>query len=77
MRLSGLLFAIKLKVKYPNCLNARFDIPEINEFDEVIKGICERRKLLSNGTYDIERAYKLLLTEFKNGLLGNITLEWK
>lgn len=65
-----------LKLHYPNCLKNRFDIEEISEFDAVINGICERRKLLSSGTNDLERAYKLLLTEFKNGLLGKITLEW-
>lgn len=65
-----------LKCNYPNCLKGRFDIEEITDFDSVINAICERRKLLSNGTNDLERAYKLLLTEFKNGLLGKITLEW-
>ena len=49
---------------------------EINDFEDTINRICDRRKLLSNGTNDLERAYKLLLTEFKNGLLGQITLEW-
>ena len=65
-----------LRKHYPTSLKARFDIDEIGEFDDVVKGVCERRKLLSNGAYDLERAYKLLLTEFKNGLLGQITLEW-
>ena len=65
-----------LRKHYPTSLKARFDIDEIGEFDDVVEGVCERRKLLSNGTYDLERAYKLLLTEFKNGLLGQITLEW-
>jgi ribosome biogenesis GTPase A len=65
-----------LKEHYPTSLNGRFDVETIGEFEDCIKAICERRKLLSNGTYDLERAYKLLLTEFKNGLLGQITLEW-
>lgn len=65
-----------LKKRYPNCLKNRFDIDDITDFDSVINAICERRKLLSNGANDLERAYKLLLTEFKNGLLGQITLEW-
>ena len=65
-----------LKARYPNCLKNRFDIDEIADFDNAINAICERRKLLSNGSNDLERAYKLLLTEFKNGLLGQITLEW-
>ncbi|MCR5308900.1 MAG: ribosome biogenesis GTPase YlqF [Bacilli bacterium] len=65
-----------LKFHYPDSLKARFDIENIDNFEDAINGICERRKLLSNGTYDLQRAYKLLLTEFKNGLLGQITLEW-
>ena len=65
-----------LRNHYPSSLKERFDIETIGEFDDVINGICDRRKLLSNGTNDLERAYKLLLTEFKNGLLGQITLEW-
>ena len=65
-----------LKSHYPNSLKDRFDIEEINDFEDTINRICDRRKLLSNGTNDLERAYKLLLTEFKNGLLGHITLEW-
>ena len=65
-----------LRSHYPSSLKARFDIETIGEFDDVINGVCDRRKLLSNGTNDLERAYKLLLTEFKNGLLGQITLEW-
>ncbi|MBO7615316.1 MAG: ribosome biogenesis GTPase YlqF [Bacilli bacterium] len=65
-----------LRSHYPSSLKVRFDIETIGEFDDVINGICDRRKLLSNGTNDLERAYKLLLTEFKNGLLGQITLEW-
>ena len=64
-----------LKSHYPNSLKDRFDIEEINDFEDTINRICDRRKLLSNGTNDLERAYKLLLTEFKNGLLGQITLE--
>ena len=65
-----------LRSHYPSSLKGRFDIETIGEFNDVINGICDRRKLLSNGTNDLERAYKLLLTEFKNGLLGQITLEW-
>ena len=65
-----------LKSHYPNSLKDRFDIEEINDLEDTINRICDRRKLLSNGTNDLERAYKLLLTEFKNGLLGHITLEW-
>lgn len=65
-----------LKKNYPNALLERFKIKEITTYEEVIKSICEVRKLLdSNGGYDIARGESLLLKEFKEGKLGRITLE--
>lgn len=65
-----------LKKNYPNALLERFKIEEITSYEEVIKSICEVRKLLdSNGGYDIARGESLLLKEFKEGKLGRITLE--
>ena len=65
-----------LKKNYPNALLERFKIEEITSYEEVLKSICEVRKLLdSNGGYDIARGESLLLKEFKEGKLGRITLE--
>ena len=65
-----------LKKNYPNALLERFKIEGITSYEEVIKSICEVRKLLdSNGGYDIARGESLLLKEFKEGKLGRITLE--
>ena len=65
-----------LKKNYSNALLERFKIEEITSYEEVIKSICEVRKLLdSNGGYDIARGESLLLKEFKEGKLGRITLE--
>ena len=65
-----------LRKNYPNALLERFKIAEISSYEEVIKAICEVRKLLdSNGGYDIARGESLLLKEFKEGKLGRITLE--
>ena len=65
-----------LKKNYPNALLERFKIEEITSYEEVIKSICEVRKLLdSNGGYDYARGESLLLKEFKEGKLGRITLE--
>ena len=65
-----------LKKNYPNALLERFKIEEITSYEEVIKSICEVRKLLdSNGSYDYARGESLLLKEFKEGKLGRITLE--
>ena len=56
---------------YPEALKERFGITDLADFEEVIKQICVRRALLN----DYERAYFLLLKEFKDGKLGRITLE--
>ena len=66
-----------LKAHYPNALKERFGIDEIADSKTILPIIAESRKLLkTNGQLDIEKAESLLLKEFKNGLLGNITLEW-
>ena len=65
-----------LKAHYPNALLSRYDIPEITDRLTVLNQICERRKILNSvGENDIIRAEALLLKEFKDGLLGKITLE--
>ena len=67
-----------LKKNYPNALKERFGIDEITEYEQVIKSICEVRKLVdSKGDYDMARGEALLLKEFKEGKLGRITLEKK
>ena len=66
-----------LKEHYPDSLSSRFDIKEIGDRLTVLKQIAERRKIVNSvGESDLIRAESLLLKEFKDGLLGNITLEW-
>ena len=66
-----------LKAHYPESLFNRFDIKEIGDRLDVLKQIAERRKIVtSTGENDLLRAESVLLKEFKDGLLGNITLEW-
>ena len=72
----GELLISFLKTHYPNALSSRYDIPEISDRLTVLNQICERRKILNSvGENDIIRAEALLLKEFKDGLLGKITLE--
>ena len=72
----GELLISFLKTHYPNALLSRYDIPEISDRLTVLNQICERRKVLNSvGENDIIRAEALLLKEFKDGLLGKITLE--
>ena len=66
-----------LKEHYPSALQGRFDIAEIGDRLTVLKQIAERRKIVNSvGEKDLLRAESLLLKEFKDGLLGRITLEW-
>ena len=66
-----------LKSHYPNALNDRFGIAEITDRITVLNQISERRKVVTNiGENDLIRSEALLLKEFKDGLLGKITLEW-
>ena len=73
--LSELLLAY-LKEQYPNALNERFGVDNISDRLTVLNQIAEKRKLVNNvGQNDLVRAESLLLKEFKDGLLGKITLE--
>ena len=75
-RLGELLISF-LKEHYPNSLNDRFGIINITDRITVLNQIAERRKIVNSvGENDLLRAETLLLKEFKDGLLGNITLEW-
>lgn len=56
---------------YPEALKERFGVMDLSNFETVIQEICKRRGLLN----DYERAYSLLLKEFKDGKLGRISLE--
>ena len=66
-----------LKEKYPQALKERFGIEEISTPEEVIKAISVKRGAIkNNGEIDISKCENLLLKEFKDGLLGRMTLEW-
>jgi ribosome biogenesis GTPase A len=59
-------------------LEKRFsiEITEENTNLEVIELICESRKyLLRGGDYDYDRCCSAIISEFKHGKLGNITLD--
>ena len=62
--------------QYPSALNERFGISTIEDRIKVLNQIAEKRKLVDSvGQNDLIRAEALLLKEFKDGLLGRITLE--
>ena len=62
--------------QYPSALNERFGVSTIEDRIKVLNQIAEKRKLVDSvGQNDLVRAETLLLKEFKDGLLGRITLE--
>ena len=72
----GELLLAYLRNQYPSALNDRFGISEIGDRIAVLNQIAEKRKLVDSvGQNDLIRAEALLLKEFKDGLLGKITLE--
>ncbi|MDR0934793.1 MAG: ribosome biogenesis GTPase YlqF [Erysipelotrichaceae bacterium] len=60
---------------YPRALESRFAIFPILDDESVTVQIANNRGLISNGQIDLLRAQKLLVKEFKDGLLGHISLE--
>ena len=61
---------------YPNALEKRFGISDLSDKQYVFTIIAENRKLVtSTGKTDLTRAKLLLLKEFRDGNLGNISLE--
>lgn len=62
---------------YPDSLLDRFSISNIQsaEKDEVLRSIALKRGLLEKGEPSLEKASYLLIKEFKDGILGRISLE--
>ena len=72
----GEMLLAYLKIQYPSALFDRFGVSEIEDRIKVLNQIAEKRKLVDSvGQNDLIRAEALLLKEFKDGLLGRITLE--
>jgi len=68
---------IFLKNKYPEALMARnrLDAAAVPD-EELLEALAKKRGLMmSGGRPDTDRAVKLILTEFRGGLLGRMTLE--
>ena len=74
--LLGELLLAYLRNQYPSALLSRFGIETIGDRLVVLNQISEKRKLVDGvGQNDLKRSEALLLKEFKDGLLGQITLE--
>jgi len=68
---------ILLKERCPQALLARYRLDVSSVADEdLLEALARKRGLLApGGIADIERAVHLIITEFRNGLLGRMTLE--
>lgn len=68
----------KLRAHYVDCLNKRFEIEDLSKVsnDDALLLIAKKRNLLVNNEPSMERAAYLLIKEFKDGLLGNYSLEF-
>lgn len=66
-----------LQNEYPNSISNKYgvDIKELNSF-EVLTEIAKKRSMkLKGDEYDVLRAAEMLLSDFRNGKLGKISLE--
>ena len=65
-----------IRETYPGALKARYDISEEGLNHEVITAIAEKRNFVKKGNeLDFDKAASVLIDEFRNGSLGNISLE--
>ena len=63
-------------LRYPSILKERFGIEEVKENgDELLRAIASRRGLLDGNEPSLEKASYLLIKEFKDGILGRVSLE--
>ena len=66
-----------LSKHYPDSLKERFGVEDFSNHQLTLQTIAKNRGLIStNGQMDLIKAQNTLLKEFKDGLLGRITLEW-
>ena len=65
-----------LREHYPSALLARFEIQTISENpDETLIAMAKKRGLLDGANPSLDKASYLLIKEFKDGLLGPISIE--
>ena len=75
----GANFMLRLREHYPEALRERYKMepdPDLNGFELLEEAAKKRGFLVSRGEYDIERMANTLLTEYHEGKLGRLTLEY-
>jgi len=73
----GFFAARFLLAKYPDRLAARYELDTLPETElELIEAIGRKRGCLGKSNLvDIDRASRILVTEFRSGVMGRVTLE--
>ena len=72
----ALMLIDALRKKYPDALQARYGITLGQAPLDDYEAICKKRGfLLRNGEYDYLRGAKVILDEFRGGIIGRVTLE--
>ena len=65
-----------LKESYPGAMSARYDVDEAVVNHQIITDIAAKRNFVKKGSeLDYDKAAAVLIDEFRNGSLGNISLE--
>jgi ribosome biogenesis GTPase A len=66
-----------LRENYIGCLAARYNIEEVDDPVQILSSIAERRACrIRGGFLDLNKAAGIVIDEFQDGKLGNITLEF-
>ncbi|HBF67976.1 MAG TPA: ribosome biogenesis GTPase YlqF [Firmicutes bacterium] len=64
-----------LKKYYPSLLENRYKVDITLDNENILLQIAKNRGLIESGTLSKYKAIKVLLNEFKSGLIGRVTLE--
>ena len=71
------LLLARLREDYPDALRERFNLSELSEDNvQLLEAVARKRGcLLKGGAIDYEKAERMILSEFRAGRLGRITLD--
>ena len=67
----------ELGTRYPNEVKTRFKLDSLCEAPlDTIEAIgCKRGYIVAGGVVDLEKTYKLILKEYREGKIGRISLD--
>ena len=69
------IYGVKLITElYPTLLPKRYNV-EVSDANDYLHQLAKEKKLYANGVIDINRVCMLILTDLRNGSIGNITLD--